>query len=145
VSGRILTTALYEQLDDRQILALEQRVAARAKCRQPGVNPDDWFPVSGESEHASELVSQNTAAYAREVCAGCPVITSCLKLSLDIPQGQWGVWGGLSARERRQMLRARSRNAAQRRGAAARRRVVELAAAAEASEQQVPAAAGVAS
>ena len=43
---------------------------------------------------------------AKMVCAGCPVRTECLAEALD-NQIEWGVWGGLTERERRALLRKR--------------------------------------
>lgn len=64
-----------------------------AKCR--GMDPDLFFPERGEPTQ-----------HARAVCAGCAVRIPCLEDALacgDVP----GVWGGLSARERRRILRDR--------------------------------------
>ncbi len=43
---------------------------------------------------------------ARSVCVGCPVRTECLAEALD-NRLEWGVWGGLTERERRAVLRRR--------------------------------------
>ena len=43
---------------------------------------------------------------AKQVCAGCPVRTECLAEALD-NQIEWGVWGGMTERERRALLRRR--------------------------------------
>lgn len=43
---------------------------------------------------------------ARAVCMGCPVRSTCLAEALD-NRIEWGVWGGLTERERRQLLRQR--------------------------------------
>lgn len=43
---------------------------------------------------------------ARVVCMGCPVRAVCLAEALD-NRIEWGVWGGLTERERRQLLRQR--------------------------------------
>lgn len=43
---------------------------------------------------------------ARVVCMGCPVRAICLAEALD-NRIEWGVWGGLTERERRQLLRQR--------------------------------------
>ena len=40
------------------------------------------------------------------MCAGCPVRTECLAEALD-NQIEWGVWGGMTERERRALLRRR--------------------------------------
>jgi len=43
---------------------------------------------------------------ARSVCRGCPVLRQCLAHALD-ERIEFGVWGGMTERERRAMLRAR--------------------------------------
>jgi WhiB family transcriptional regulator, redox-sensing transcriptional regulator len=64
--------------------------AARAACRQ--AQPDALFVRGAE---------QNKA---KQVCAGCPVRAECLAEALD-NQIEWGVWGGMTERERRALLR----------------------------------------
>ena len=43
---------------------------------------------------------------AREFCRTCPVRTECLAHALD-QRIEFGVWGGMTERERRALLRAR--------------------------------------
>lgn len=43
---------------------------------------------------------------ARSICRGCPVLTQCLAHALD-ERIEFGVWGGMTERERRAMLRRR--------------------------------------
>lgn len=63
----------------------------RAKCR--GMN-DALFPEGKDQKRA------------KAVCMGCPVRPQCLAEALD--NGiEWGVWGGMTERERRQLLRQR--------------------------------------
>jgi WhiB family redox-sensing transcriptional regulator len=59
----------------------------RALCAQ--VDPDIFFPDKGESSTA-----------AKRVCASCEVRAECLQDALDRGE-RFGVWGGLSERERR--------------------------------------------
>lgn len=68
----------------------DQTWAARAACR--GVAPDELF-VRGAAQRA-----------ARELCFGCPVRMECLADALDA-HVTFGVWGGLTERERRALLR----------------------------------------
>jgi WhiB family redox-sensing transcriptional regulator len=64
----------------------------RAACRR--VAPDELF-TSGAAQHR-----------AKTVCRGCPVRTECLADALD-NRVEFGVWGGLTERERRALLRRR--------------------------------------
>lgn len=41
---------------------------------------------------------------AKKVCADCPVQRECLRFALDSGQ-EFGVWGGASEQDRRDMLR----------------------------------------
>jgi WhiB family redox-sensing transcriptional regulator len=43
---------------------------------------------------------------AKQMCSGCVVKTECLAEALD-NQIEWGVWGGMTERERRALLRRR--------------------------------------
>ena len=43
---------------------------------------------------------------AKQVCMGCPVIAECLADSLD-NHTEFGVWGGMTERERRALLKRR--------------------------------------
>jgi WhiB family redox-sensing transcriptional regulator len=70
---------------------------------------------SGEwSEHGlcrstdpDELFVQGAAQQrAKAVCTGCPVRTECLAYALD-HRVEFGVWGGMTERERRALLRRR--------------------------------------
>lgn len=64
-----------------------------ASCAESDVNKE-WFH-STDPRHVK---------FAKAVCQGCPVIEECLEYALSAPD-QWGVWGGLSERERRTILR----------------------------------------
>lgn len=49
-------------------------------------------------------------AAARTICSGCPVREACLEHALAVREPQ-GMWGGLTARERRREQRRRQRTA----------------------------------
>ena len=68
----------------------DQSWAAMAACAT--TSPDDLF-VQGAAQRS-----------ARAVCFGCPVRLQCLADALDnrVP---FGVWGGMTERERRALLR----------------------------------------
>ena len=63
----------------------------QAKCR--GME-DALFPEAAEQKRA------------RQVCIGCPVRRECLAEALD-NRIEWGIWGGMTERERRVLLRQR--------------------------------------
>lgn len=63
-----------------------------AACR--GMDPDELF-VQGAAQNRAKLV-----------CGGCPVRTQCLAEALD-NRTEFGVWGGMTERERRALLRRR--------------------------------------
>lgn len=67
------------------------------QCRQ--YNGDDWFPERGDPV---------TGRQAKRICAGCDVINQCAAYALDRRE-PYGVWGGLTAADRTQILRARAR------------------------------------
>ncbi len=54
----------------------------------------------------SLFVSGARQREAREFCRTCPVRTECLAHALD-EQIEFGVWGGMTERERRALLRTR--------------------------------------
>ena len=69
---------------------------------------EDWAPAAGgrraaPPERNGRGAEQNKA---KLVCSGCPVRTECLAEALD-NQIEWGVWGGMTERERRALLRRR--------------------------------------
>jgi WhiB family redox-sensing transcriptional regulator len=43
---------------------------------------------------------------ARSICRDCPVLKQCLAMALN-DKMEYGVWGGMTERERRAMLKAR--------------------------------------
>jgi WhiB family transcriptional regulator, redox-sensing transcriptional regulator len=65
---------------------------SRAACRAG--DPDALF-VQGAAQNR-----------AKAVCFGCPVRTECLADALD-NRVEFGVWGGMTERERRALLRRR--------------------------------------
>ncbi len=65
---------------------------ARSACRD--ADPDELF-VTGAAQNKAKVV-----------CRGCPVRTECLSDALD-NRVEFGVWGGMTERERRALLRRR--------------------------------------
>ena len=70
-----------------------------AGCR--GVDPDIFYPASEDDDDAAE---------AKAVCAACPVREPCLEHALLVRE-KHGVWGGLTERERRRVIRQRRKSA----------------------------------
>src|ERR1700732_1043227 len=66
---------------------------SRANCM--GVAPDLFFPERGSSTRE-----------AKEVCRGCIVREDCLEFAIANGE-KFGIWGGMSERERRRVRRAR--------------------------------------
>jgi WhiB family redox-sensing transcriptional regulator len=60
-------------------------------------DPEAFFPEKGGSNRL-----------AKRVCANCPVADECLAYAVE-NEIDFGVWGGLSARQRRGMWRSRNR------------------------------------
>jgi WhiB family transcriptional regulator, redox-sensing transcriptional regulator len=69
-----------------------ERWAQHGACRK--AEPDALF-VQGAAQQA-----------AKQLCVGCPVIVECLADSLD-NQTEFGVWGGMTERERRALVKRR--------------------------------------
>jgi WhiB family transcriptional regulator, redox-sensing transcriptional regulator len=61
-----------------------------------GVDPDLFFPERGASTRE-----------AKAVCRGCVVREDCLEYAL-VNGEKFGIWGGLSERERRRIRRQRA-------------------------------------
>ncbi len=66
---------------------------SRANCM--GVDPELFFPERGSSTRE-----------AKEVCRGCVVREDCLEFAIANGE-KFGIWGGMSERERRRVRRAR--------------------------------------
>jgi WhiB family redox-sensing transcriptional regulator len=79
--------ALGIDVDD----AGEQSWQDRALCAQ--TDPEAFFPEKGGSTRE-----------AKRVCRSCEVRTECLEYALEHDE-RFGIWGGLSERERRRLRR----------------------------------------
>jgi WhiB family redox-sensing transcriptional regulator len=97
---------------DWQLLELQDRLESKRKkgetdedrvwqdySRCLGVDPDMFFPERGASTRE-----------AKEVCRGCVVKEPCLEYALSNGE-KFGIWGGLSERERRRIRRQRAQAA----------------------------------
>lgn len=69
---------------------------------------DDWATLATCKQNQPDELFVRGAAQnrAKQLCAGCPVKTECLAEALD-NEIEWGVWGGMTERERRALLRKR--------------------------------------
>ena len=74
-------------LDDDGLLAWQQQ----ALCAQ--TDPEAFFPEKGGSTRE-----------AKRICVGCEVKAECLEYAL-MQDERFGIWGGLSERERRRLKR----------------------------------------
>lgn len=72
------------------------------------LNADDWTLEAKCRGMQDQLFPEGAdQKRARAVCFGCSVRPHCLAEALD-NRIEWGVWGGMTERERRQLLRQRS-------------------------------------
>ena len=69
-----------------------------AACRGLG---DEYFFPADTNERGRYKQARERAA--KSVCATCPVVEECLRWALAVGE-MHGVWGGLTAPERRQMI-----------------------------------------
>ncbi|WP_415101082.1 WhiB family transcriptional regulator [Nocardioides sp.] len=69
---------------------------------------ENWAPLAACRDQQPDALFVRGAEQnkAKLVCKGCPVRTECLAEALD-DQIEWGVWGGMTERERRALLRRR--------------------------------------
>lgn len=71
--------------------AIEDQWQDRALCAQ--TDPEAFFPEKGGSTRE-----------AKRICQGCEVKAECLEYALHNDE-RFGIWGGLSERERRRLKR----------------------------------------
>ncbi len=90
-TGGVDAPSLIEMLDDPGA-ATEQDWQERALCAQ--TDPEAFFPEKGGSTRE-----------AKRICSGCEVRAECLEYALAQDE-RFGIWGGLSERERRRLRRA---------------------------------------
>ena len=83
-------------MDVISLLAGEEERSWQGQANCKGVDPDLFFPERGASTRE-----------AKEVCRGCVVREDCLEFALANGE-KFGIWGGMSERERRRLRRARA-------------------------------------
>jgi len=86
-SSAHLAEALVRPLTDAE----ERDWKRRGLCAQ--TDPDSFFPEKGGSTRE-----------AKRICSGCEVRAECLVFAMDNDE-RFGIWGGLSERERRRLRR----------------------------------------
>lgn len=72
---------------------------AEAACR--GLDTAMFFHPDYERGPARE----RRESQAKAVCAGCPVVTQCRTHAISVHE-PYGIWGGLSAQERKALQRS---------------------------------------
>jgi WhiB family transcriptional regulator, redox-sensing transcriptional regulator len=85
---------MREMMIQLDVDAGDRRWQEQANCL--GVDPDLFFPERGASTKE-----------AKAVCGGCEVKTECLEYALRHGE-KFGIWGGMSERERRRIRRQRA-------------------------------------
>lgn len=73
-------------------------------CRQH--DPDLWFPATDDLRGVNGA-ERRTYAEPRTICARCDVWEVCRAYALDRAE-PYGMWGGLTPRERRRILAKRA-------------------------------------
>jgi WhiB family transcriptional regulator, redox-sensing transcriptional regulator len=99
------TTTPKPPVDAATTVAATTLVAAATTPTQPwrqyarclGADPEIFYPSCDEA-----------AAEAKAICMICPVREPCLEHAISAREKQ-GVWGGLTERERRRLVRQRRR------------------------------------
>ena len=90
----LITAVDTDELADIFGLPEEASWQERALCSQ--TDPEAFFPEKGGSTRE-----------AKRICTGCEVSSECLEYALEHDE-RFGIWGGLSERERRRLKRAPS-------------------------------------
>lgn len=78
---------------------IDQHWREDSLCTQ--TDPEIFYPLPGQSPRA-----------AKQICAACPVRTECLNDALAYRDIAFGVRGGLTPTQRRELLRQATRRAA---------------------------------
>jgi len=87
-----ITELTVTEFDEMEDLSEELSWQEHALCAQ--TDPEAFFPEKGGSTRE-----------AKRICVGCEVRAECLEYALDNDE-RFGIWGGLSERERRRLKRA---------------------------------------
>ena len=79
----------WDDPTDADLAAIDDSEAWQDRALCAETDPEAFFPEKGESVKP-----------AKRVCGSCPVRPQCLRFALENRE-RFGVWGGLSERERR--------------------------------------------
>jgi hypothetical protein len=83
------------------------RRTTRTKRQRDVEAAQSWMRSAACANVDAELffpaTSRQPATEAKQICAACPVQAECLEYSL-VNEEEFGVWGGLTEKERRQLL-----------------------------------------
>ena len=90
IGGRPQLSVVPDPIDD-ELATEEDQWQERALCAQ--TDPEAFFPEKGGSTRE-----------AKRICQGCEVRDACLDYALANDE-RFGIWGGLSERERRRLRR----------------------------------------
>lgn len=93
--GQATRNNAHEMLKLIDLLGTTPEWQELALCAQ--TSPDDFYPEKGGS-----------AAEAKKVCGRCEVKSECLAYALSHDE-RFGIWGGLTERERRKLKRVARR------------------------------------
>ena len=93
MAGLVLVYSADDPVPEKPLVAAAVSWQSSANCL--GVDPGLFFPERGESTRE-----------AKAVCDGCSVRVECLDFALDASE-KFGIWGGMSERERRRLRRTR--------------------------------------
>ena len=91
-----------ELADFADLLADDDELQWQDQAACLGMDPDLFFPERGASTRE-----------AKSICNSCPVKVDCLEFALRNGE-KFGIWGGMSERERRRIRRMRAQAARRR-------------------------------
>lgn len=66
-----------------------------------------WMDDAACADKAGDLWYEDNPRYsvdAKAICKECPAVAICLRWAIDTNES-WGVWGGLTAKERDNLVR----------------------------------------
>ena len=86
-AGHIRLTAIYDVRDTAELAWQNQALCAQT-------DPEAFYPEKGGATRD-----------AKRVCRSCEVRSQCLAYALDHDE-RFGIWGGMSERERRRLKRS---------------------------------------